>query len=163
MVEQEVNVKAPPKNSNSVWVFPFPTGRASYSVCRRPRIVRKLNRTSVRDVSDGFRNRHVANTQFFRSFRPARGRGGRLRSGRPARDQYESRCPGGSYPARLVVFARLRLAGAALVLRLLSVGRRGVRRAVMFAGRGLCGRDYGTLIRPVSEAGSDSWTGRQLG
>lgn len=54
-------------------------------------------------------------TQFFCPFRrPARRSRRRLRRGRPARDQYESGCPGSAYPDGLVVFS-LQLTNAALV------------------------------------------------
>lgn len=82
-------------------------------------------------------------TQFFRPFCPARGSRWWLRRGRPARDQYESSCPGSSYPAGLIVFG-IWLTGTALVF-LLAVGRPRVWRAVMFARWRLC--KHGTKLK----------------
>lgn len=78
-------------------------------------------------------------TQFFRPLCAARRSRGRLWSGRPTRDQYESGRSCSPYPAGLVVFTRLRLSGTAFVV-LLSAARRRVRRPVMFARRRLCKR-----------------------
>lgn len=82
-------------------------------------------------------------TQFFRPFCPAWGGRWWLRRGRPARDQYESSCPGSSYPAGLIVFG-LRLTSTALVF-LLAVGHPRVWRSVMFARRRFC--KHGTKLK----------------
>jgi len=82
-------------------------------------------------------------TQFFCPFCPARRGRWWLRRGWPARDQYESSCPGSSNPADLVIFG-LRLTGTALVF-VLAVGRRRIWRAVMFARGRLC--KHGTKLK----------------
>lgn len=83
-------------------------------------------------------------TQFFRPFRPTRRGRRRLRSGRPARDQYKSGCPGRPYPAVVIVVFGLRLASTILVFVCSTAARcRRVRCPVVFARRRLCKKHVG--------------------